>query len=93
MSTTTETVPVQDRVTDTPRAITCYVIRHHDGGFAHYPLVEEIGNLVDDEDDRHSIAMYQSRDVACATRLQMGWSDEADIIPVTIAGRASDGGE
>ena len=91
--TTTETETEQDQATDQPRTLTGYMVRHHDGSFIENALLEKFNDLVvgdthDGDDVCYCVEVYFSHDLAGAVRLERGWSDDADIIPVQIPARA-----
>lgn len=88
MTTKTETETEQDQATDEPQTITAYLVRHHDGRLLKNALHERLENIIADEADRYCVDLYFNRDVACAVRLEKGWTDDADIIPVQIPARA-----
>ena len=89
MSSKTEHAPAE-RATE-HRPTTGYVVYHPTESFSTSPLTEQFEELAGPE-RRHLakvVDLLLSRDMAAAVRLNNGWSDEAQIIPVQIPAIAS----
>ena len=73
----------QPDIPDEPGQTVAYAIYHPGHGFAE-TCTSAIDDFTDHQNEGHAILLFRQRDVAAADRLQRGWSDEAQIIPVRI---------